>query len=116
MTILEPSLARQPKETIPAERPPPDAPEHVRAEWWRVHVAKLSRPSLADRIGKSPSYVARMEAGQIGSRAIDAEEYKIYRLACAAITAGVDFDWIDARLEIAPGVRITRSATGDGAG
>lgn len=103
-------LARQPKETIPAERPPPDAPENVRAQWWRVHVAKLSRPALAAIIGKSPSFITRMEEGHIAGRAIEPDEYAMYRLACAAITAGVAFDWLESRLELAPGVTVQRTA------
>lgn len=108
-------MSRLPKETIPADRPAPDAPEHVRAHWWRVHIAKLARPALAERLGKSPAYVQRMEAGEINGRPIEAAEYAMYRLACAAISAGVKFDWIETRLEIAPGITVNRAAPCDDA-
>jgi hypothetical protein len=104
-------MPRAPKETIPPEPPAADAPEHVRAHWWRVHVAKLARPALADQLGKSAAYIQRMEGGEINGRPIEAAEYAMYRLACAAISAGVKFDWISTTLEIAPGVTVNRSSS-----
>lgn len=109
-------MARLPKETISSERPSPRAAEHVKAHWWRVHVAKLARPALAELLGKSTSFVTRMEEGTINGRAIEPDEYAMYRLACGAITVGVGFDWLDATIEVAPGVRISKSATPESPG
>ena len=76
--------------------PPKDAPEHVRCRWWRENIARLSRPELADMIGVSASRIADIEAGQTRSTKapIDDATMRRYRMACAAVTLGVDFDWL----------------------
>ncbi len=73
---LRPTIARQ---------PPADAPEGVRAAWHRETVLKLSRPALASLLGLTNQTIARYEASD--------EVPAPYRLACAALTAKLDFDW-----------------------
>lgn len=76
--------------------PPADAPEHVKAEWWRKNVARLSRPELAQLTGFSVSRIADIEAGVTRSTGapIDQGAMNRYRMACAAVALGVEFDWL----------------------
>lgn len=67
------------------------APEGQRAAYWREHVMRLSRPALADLLGVSLSTVVRAETDQ--------ELPNTYRLACAALCAGVSFAWQQAAIE-----------------
>ena len=57
-----------------------------RAAYWRERIAKLSRPALAQKLGTTSTRIARLE----GRHRLPAE----YRLACAAIAAGLErFNW-----------------------
>jgi len=88
--------------------PRPDAPEHERARYWRENVVGLSRRELAERIGMSESRIMDIEAGQVrgDGRAIEPDAMQRYRLACAAVTLGVKFDWLTLSLSPAAPVRI----------
>lgn len=73
---LRPTITRQPSL---------GAPEGLRAAFWRETVLKLSRPALADLLGVQSQVVERYEnADKVPER---------YRLACAALGAGLKFDW-----------------------
>lgn len=77
------------------EKPGNDAPEHVRARYWREHIAKMSRPALAEAIGYSVSTIGDMEAGmnRITKKPIDALAMKRYRLLCMTVGLDAEFDW-----------------------
>lgn len=77
-------------------------PEHVRARHWREDIMKLSRPELAERIGLSVSAIVDYENGRRRgqNRDLTPDEYRTYRLACAAFTAGLEFDWLTCRAVI----------------
>lgn len=76
--------------------PAPDAPEHVRARWWRIHSVKMTRAEVAELTGVSASRIADIEAGENRStkQPIDDATMKRYRMACAAVTLGADFDFV----------------------
>lgn len=97
---------RKPTET--ASPPALDAPEHERARWWRENVVRLSRPELAKRIGMSPSRILDYEAGhrRDTGKAIEPEQMRRYRMLCAAVTMGLQFDWLECRLEPAGRVKV----------
>jgi len=96
---------RRPPQTSPAEPPAPDAPEHVKARWWREHVAHLSRKALAERIGFSPSAINNYERGYDRSKHIPMD-YGRYRLLCGAVAANIEFDWLSLSVEL-DGERVT---------
>ncbi|NHT75918.1 helix-turn-helix transcriptional regulator [Rhizobiaceae bacterium CRRU44] len=77
------------------EQPPRDAPEHIRARYWREHIAKMSRPELAEAIGYSVSSIGDMEAGmnRITKKPVDAVTMKRYRLLCMTVGLMAEFDW-----------------------
>ena len=89
--------------------PDPSAPEHERARWWRENIVKLSRRELAERIGVSESTITNFELGHVREtgKPIDENAMLRYRLACAAITLGVEFDWLTCALEPRTPVRIS---------
>jgi transcriptional regulator with XRE-family HTH domain len=76
-------------------RPPSTAPEHVKALWWRKNIVNLSRAELAALVGVSESRIADIEAGATrGTGAkIDQDTMTRYRMACAAVSLGIKFDW-----------------------
>jgi transcriptional regulator with XRE-family HTH domain len=76
-------------------------PEHELARQWRERMG-LSRAALGKLIGYSLSAVSDYETGKRRSTgaAIGANEWLRYRLACAAITAHIEFDWTSCRVEI----------------
>lgn len=80
----------------PVIPPAPDAPEHVRARYWREHIARMSRAEVADATGVSVSRIIDIEAGENRTThtPIDADTMRRYRMACAAVSLGVNFDWI----------------------
>lgn len=82
-----------PMDNIP---PAPDAPEHVRARWWRIHSVKMTRAEVAETTGVSVSRIADIEAGEnrTTKTPIDDATMKRYRMACAAVTLGVEFDFV----------------------
>lgn len=80
--------------------PPESAPEHVKAKYWREHIVRLSRPKLAEMIGMSVSTIADIEAGHNRSTkaVIDTAVMQRYRMCCAAVMAGIEFDWLSMSL------------------
>ena len=82
--------------TTKPKRPPAKAPEHERARYWRENIVNLSRRELAERIGISASRITDYERGHDrGSGApIDQGARTRYRLACAAVALGIEFDWL----------------------
>lgn len=76
--------------------PPPDSPEHVRAKWWREHIAQLSQRELAALTGFSISRIVDIEAGVTrgSGEPIDSATMTRYRMVCAAVTLGARFDWL----------------------
>ena len=79
-----------------------DAPEHERALWWRENVVGLSRSELAKRIGYSETAIMNIELGvqQDTGRPVEERAMLRYRLACAAITLDVLFDWATCTLQL----------------
>ena len=69
-------------------------PEHIRARHWRMGRG-LSRPALAALTGYSVSAIMDHELGRTRGtgKPIGRAEMQRYRLACAAINAGLAFDW-----------------------
>lgn len=88
-------MASRLRKTGPDQEPSADAPEGVRAHWWRENVLRMSRPQLADKIGRSVSYIESLE---LGTR--PPEDFTAYRLLCAAVWAGLEFDWRHCRARI----------------
>lgn len=86
--------------------PARDAPENERCQWWRENIMKLSRPDLAERVGMSVSTITDIERGYYrGNKApIDAAVMQRYRLACAAVALGAQFDWLS--LSVIPSVPV----------
>jgi transcriptional regulator with XRE-family HTH domain len=76
-------------------------PEHELARQWRERMG-WSRAELAKLIGYSLSAIADYESGRSRSsgKPIGDNEWLRYRLACAAITAHIEFDWTSCRVEI----------------
>ncbi len=73
------------------------------ARHWREKIMKLSRRELADLTGFSPSRISDIEQGRNRTSGIETDEANMrrYRLACAAVTLGVEFDWSEISLKTA---------------
>jgi hypothetical protein len=67
---------------------------HVLAEAWR-HSIGLSRARLSKLTGYSVGHIRNMEAGlnHATRQPIPARSFVRYRMACAAIHAGLEFDF-----------------------
>lgn len=79
------------------ERPPSDAPEHVKAQYWRKRVLRVTQDELSRLTGYSVSSVRAFERGCKNDprrTPLDPDAIKRYRTACAAIEARVRFDWL----------------------
>lgn len=85
--------------TVPPA-PPADAPEHVRARFWREHIMRLSRAQLGRLLAMSVSRIEDLERGFVrgAGRPIDPASMTRYRLACAALTMGANFNFLTLRL------------------
>ncbi|TBC12724.1 hypothetical protein ELH35_38085 [Rhizobium ruizarguesonis] len=86
---------------------PFDEPEHVLCKRWRVEKMELTREQLSTLTGFSASMIK--DYGR-PNRVIDENARKRYRLACAAVEMGVQFDWAGASLLITQPVHITTEA------
>lgn len=71
---------------------PKNAPEGLRAAWWRERVLKMSRPELAKQLGMTPLAIFNIETSQT------AKVRDTYRLALAALSIGIMFDWKNIRI------------------
>lgn len=70
-----------------------DLPEHERARQWR-EACGLTRGQLADLTGYSVRGIEQLESGKSTTGTpIDPATMNRYRLVCAAVMAGLDFDW-----------------------
>jgi transcriptional regulator with XRE-family HTH domain len=69
-------------------------PEAEKARLWRIAMG-FSRRELAQLTGFSESLIADIEVGHYreNEHPISDRAMRRYRLACAAITADVHFDW-----------------------
>lgn len=76
--------------------------EPERARYWRETIMGWSRRQLAPRIGLSVDAIRRYEEGGIA----DDRLWLRYRLACAAVTMGVSFDWTTATVMSFGGVTV----------
>lgn len=81
-----------------------DEPEHVLCRRWREDVLELSRPQMATLTGYSAASIKDFEKA---GRDIDEKARKRYRLAVAAASFGVEFDWQDAYLRTRVPVEMT---------
>ncbi len=86
------------------ERPSPDAPEHEKCKWWRMEVVSLSREQLSPLIGFSAAAIKDFERA---NKAVDPMARKRYMMACAALSIGVEFNWLETSLLISRPVEIT---------
>lgn len=70
-----------------------DLPENEQARQWR-EACGMSRAELSELSGYSPAQIKLYEAGRTntGDPIAPAAWHK-YRLVCAAVMAGLDFDW-----------------------
>ena len=95
--------------TTKSKRSLAKAPEHERARYWRENIVNLSRRELAERVGISESRITDYERGHDrgSGEPIDQGTMTRYRLACAAIMLGVEFDWLTLSLTPPGQVRIT---------
>ena len=103
--------------TTKSKRSLAKAPEHERARYWRENIVNLSRRELAERIGISESRITDYERGHDRGSGVPIDQGTMtrYRLACAAIMLGVEFDWLTLSLTPPGQVRITMPA-GDSGG
>ena len=70
-----------------------DLSEHARARAWR-EAQGLSRPQLAKLTGYHLDSIRRFELGVYPRGGpISRNAMLTYKLACAAVAAGVSFDW-----------------------
>jgi len=70
-----------------------DLPEHERARQWR-DACGLTREQLSALSGYSESAIKQMETGKNSAGdPVGDDAWQRYRLICAAIMAGLDFDW-----------------------
>lgn len=76
----------------PERAPPANAPEHLRARYWRLHVARLTLAALAKRLHMTIGTIADYEAGRSRrtGRRISSAARRRYRLLCAALDRGLD--------------------------
>ena len=72
---------------------PTDEPEYVLCKRWREEVLELSRAELAALTGFSADAIKDYERPD---KRIDPKARKRYRLAVAAATFGIEFDWMTA--------------------
>lgn len=72
------------------DKPADDAPDHVKCRWWRSELMELTREQLAAMTGFSVSTIRDFENG---AKEIDPMARKRYALACAAVSAGIEFTW-----------------------
>jgi hypothetical protein len=82
------------------DKPPADAPEHLKCRYWREEIMTWTRAQASEATGFSVSTISDMELGFNRSTKanIDPAAMKRYRMACAAASLGVDFDWYTTRL------------------
>lgn len=105
MTEVEALKIYRLRPTTSEEVPSPDAPEGMRAAWWREHRMGLSRPALADRLGINFQRIVRYEQMIVVPQ--------LYRLACAAISADAEnFDWTSHHIKL-PSVNVNLYETGE---
>lgn len=70
-----------------------DLPENEKARQWR-EACGMTRGALAELSGYSIRQIVIFEAGRTNTgEPIAPEAWQRYRLICAAIMAGLDFDW-----------------------
>jgi transcriptional regulator with XRE-family HTH domain len=70
-----------------------DLPEHERARQWR-EACGLTRSDLSGLTGYSESSIKQMETGKNSAgEPVGEDAWQRYRLVCAAVMAGLDFDW-----------------------
>lgn len=67
-------------------------PEHVLCRRWREEVMELSRSQLGALTGYSADVIKDYERAD---KKIDEKARKRYRLAVAAASFGIEFDWVD---------------------
>lgn len=78
--------------------------EGAAAREWRLS-AGLSRRELAEITGYSERTIGAYEAGQFDAdKPVTLRALKSYRLACAAVALGVEFDWKSATMRLGPAV------------
>ncbi|NTG61824.1 helix-turn-helix transcriptional regulator [Agrobacterium rhizogenes] len=85
------------------EKPADDAPEHIKCRWWRNDLMELTREQLAAATGFSVSTIRDFESG----KEVDPMARKRYTLACAAVSAGVEFTWTRTSYVIRRTIRFT---------
>ena len=88
-----------------------------RARYWRENIVNLSRRELAERIGISASRITDYERGHDRGSGVPIDQGTMtrYRLACAAVALGVEFDWLTlSHLTPLGQVRITMPAGDSG--
>lgn len=77
--------------------------KHQRAQTWRIGLG-LSRRELAEMTGYSQSSIVSMERGTTAAgEPIDEGAWQRYRMACAAVAAGVTgWNWGSVTMTFAP--------------
>jgi len=71
------------------------------ARHWREKIMKLSRRELAELTGFSASRISDIEQGSNRASGAETDEANMlrYRLACAAVTLGAQFNWTEISLK-----------------
>ncbi|MEM1040882.1 MAG: helix-turn-helix transcriptional regulator [Pseudomonadota bacterium] len=82
--------------------------EHERARQWRENMG-LSRDRLSELVGFSASRISEIEAGisRTDGRPVSDGVMQRYRMACAAVALGIEFDWDTATVRPLQRVQIT---------
>lgn len=81
-----------------------DEPEYVLCRRWREEVLELSRSELSALTGFSADAIKDYERPD---KHIDDKARRRYRMVVAAVTMGIQFDWLE--VTFAPNVPVTIS-------
>lgn len=78
-----------------SKKPDAKVSEGVKARWWRENIMRMSRKDISDLTGYSTVHIGNIEGDWNSSTKgpPPPRAYQQYRVACAAISAGVVFDW-----------------------
>lgn len=95
------AIASQQEESM--GKPADDAPDHIKCRWWRNDLMELSREDLSAATGFSVSAIRDFESG----KEVDPQARKRYTLACAAVSAGIEFSWTRTSFVIRRPMRFT---------
>lgn len=84
-----PEGVKRDRKVAPAKLPA-NAPEGMRAAWWRENVMRMSREKLAEALSAKG---LNMSVGSIKRAEASPKVSQFYKLACAALVMPIDFEF-----------------------